>query len=69
MEGQRDIDPKDLDAKKEILESIQIENDIVIKECMEWEWRILHSTALAYLKPKKATTDYHMPMLPYPLLK
>lgn len=30
--------------------------------------RILHSGCITYLTPKVAT-DYHMPMLPYPLLK
>lgn len=62
-------DPRETDLEVELKRQIQNEVDEVAKECMQWEKDILHSAALAYLTPKFITADYHMPTLPYPLLK
>jgi len=48
---------------------MQPEVDAVVKECMLWESRIIHSACITYLTPEEIHTDYHMPTLPYPLLK
>ena len=36
---------------------------------MEWELKVLHSACIHYLTAEDIQKDYHMPMLPYPLLK
>lgn len=36
---------------------------------MQWEKRILHSSNLTMLTMDEARKEYHMHMLPYPLLK
>ena len=36
---------------------------------MEWERRILHSACITFLTPAALHASYHMPSLPYPLLK
>ncbi|KAI5081241.1 hypothetical protein GOP47_0004424 [Adiantum capillus-veneris] len=58
-----------MDLEKELKEKIQWEVDAVIKECMDWERRLLHSVCIVYLTPEAIHADYHMPTLPYPLLK
>ena len=45
------------------------QTDLIVKECMEWEQRILHSACLAYLSAEEIHKDYHLPTLPLPLLK
>ena len=36
---------------------------------MEWERRILHSACITLLTPSAVRASYHLPTLPYPLLK
>lgn len=36
---------------------------------MEWENRIVHSVCILYLAPQEAMTSYHLPTLPYLLIK
>ena len=43
--------------------------DATVKECMEWEQTLLHSACIVYLTPEGIHADYHMPSLPFPLLK
>ena len=43
--------------------------DEITKSYMEWELKVLHSTCIHYLTIEAIHTDYHMPTLPYPLLK
>lgn len=62
-------DPREADLAKEVRAQMQMETDEIVKECLQWERQIINSAALAYLTPKEVTADYHMPSLPYPLLK
>ena len=48
---------------------IQGEVDETVRRCMEWELKVLHSTCIHYLTAEDIRTEYHMPTLPYPLLK
>ena len=50
-------------------DQIDTEIDPLVQEYMLWELIILHSANIAYLNHGNATTDYHQPMLPLPLLK
>ena len=43
--------------------------DDIQKDCMEWERRILHSACITLLTPAAVRASYHLPTLPYPLLK
>ena len=36
---------------------------------MEWEQNILHSECIHYLTEEALHAEYHMPTLPFPLLK
>ena len=36
---------------------------------MEWELKVLHSACIHYLTAEDIQKEYHMPTLPYPLLK
>ena len=45
------------------------EVDGTVKGCMEWELKVLHSACIHYLTAGDLQKDYHMPTLPYPLLK
>ncbi|WP_208972753.1 hypothetical protein, partial [Escherichia coli] len=36
---------------------------------MDWERRILHSSALCFPKKEDAYSDYNRPLLPYALIK
>lgn len=56
-------DPRETDLEVELNKQMQNEIDEIVKECMQWEKDIIHSATLAL------TSDYHMPTLPYPLLK
>lgn len=58
-----------LDAKKELMDRLNRESKRNISDCMEWEKRILHSSALTLLTPKAIYEHYNTPTLPYPLLK
>lgn len=62
-------DPRETNIKKELKQKIQVEVDDITRSCMEWELKILHSTCIHYLTAEAIHTDYHMPTLPYPLLK
>lgn len=57
------------DAKKDLREKIQMEVDAIVKDCMHWENNIIHLACLSYLTPEEIYSDYHMPTLPFPLLK
>ena len=63
------VDPRQTDIEKELESRIRLEVDAVVKECMEWEKHVLHLANLTYLKHGVGTIDYHMPTLPYPLIK
>lgn len=67
--GYTTANPRETDLEKELREQIQREVDELVKECMQWEARVIHSACIVYLKPEAIHTDYHMPTLPYPLLK
>lgn len=62
-------DPRERNPEKELKEKMQQEVDAIVKECMHWESRIIHSACITYLTPEGIHADYHMPTLPYPLLK
>lgn len=62
-------DPRETDLEQELRDRIARQNDIIIRECMEWERRILKSACLSYFTAEDIHKDYHMPTLPYPLLK
>lgn len=62
-------DPRETDLEKELKEKMTREVDLVVKECIEWEKRILHLAWLAYLTPEELHVDYHMPGLHFPVLK
>lgn len=67
--GYSGTDPRQLDLEQDLQQRIQVEVDTVVKECMAWEQKILRSASIAYLTPKVLVSDYHMPTLPYPLIK
>ena len=67
--GHSVIDPRETDLEKEPKLKIQTEVDEVVKSCMEWELKVLNSTCIHYLTIKAIYADYHMPTLPFPLLK
>ena len=69
-EGEQDLmTPNPSDAERELYEAMIRERKRVVKDCMEWERRILHSAALTFLTPESIGENYYMPTLPYPLLK
>lgn len=63
--GHTMIDPNQMDQEKELQCKIQVKVDVVVKECMEWKDRILHSVYIVYLTHIKHTTYYNMPTFPY----
>lgn len=56
-------------AEQELLDAMSRESRRMVKDCMEWEKRVLHSAALTLLTPEKIQEHYKVPSLPYPLLK
>ena len=58
-----------IDAEQELLIRMGRESKRNVKECMRWERRILHSSALTLLTPEAIYEHYRTPTLPYPLLK
>ena len=58
-----------LDAEKDLMDRLNSESRRNIRDCMKWEKRILHSSALTLLTPKSIYEHYNTPTLPYPLLK
>ena len=56
-------------AKKELRELIDQSLDPILKECMEWERRILHSANLVFFECSDAYKSYNKPTLPYALIK
>ena len=67
-EGERRA-PSISQAKREWKERIAQSTSDVQKDCMEWERRILHSACITLLTPAALRASYHLPTLPYPLLK
>lgn len=53
----------------ELRQRIEEATDNVEKDCMEWERQILHFACITFLTPAALHASYHMPSLPYPLLK
>lgn len=62
-------DPRETNLERELKEKMQQEVDAIVKECMHWESRIIHSACMVYLALEDIQADYHMPTLPYLLLK
>lgn len=62
-------DPQEADIEKELKLRIQGEVDHTVKSCMEWELKVLHSACIHYLTAGNIQKEYHMPTLPYLLLK
>ena len=58
------VDPKETNLEREIKQKIQGEVDEIVKGCMEWELKVLHSACIHYLTAEAIHIDYHMPTLP-----
>ena len=67
-EGQRRAPPISK-SEKELRRRMAQSTDDIQKDCMEWERRILHSTCITLLTPSAVRASYHLPTLPFPLLK
>ena len=67
-EGRRRAPPLSK-AEKELRRRMAQSEDDIQKDCMEWERRILHSACITLLTPSAVRASYHLPTLPYPLLK
>ena len=67
-EGQRRAPPISK-AEKELWRRMTQSTDDIQKDCMEWERRILHSACITLLTPSAVRASYHLPTLPFPLLK
>ena len=59
------IDPTE--AEREVLEAMSRESKRNIKDCMQWEKRVLHSSAMTLITPESIQEHYRTPTLPYPL--
>ena len=56
-------------AEQEILDAMSRESRRMIRDCMDWEKRVLHSASQTMLTPENIQEHYKVPTLPYPLLK
>ena len=63
------VDPRESNLEREIKQRIQGEVDETLKSCMELELKVLQFACIHYLIAEDIHKDYHMPTLPYPLLK
>ena len=61
--------PVIFEPERNLIGRLDSELDAMVKDCMEWERRIIHSATIILLTPKAIKENYHMPTLPYPLLK
>ena len=68
-EEQGDGMPSQTAADKEFMDRLNRESSKQLKECMEWEHKILESAALTMLTPKDIQQNYRTPQLPLPILK
>ena len=57
------------DLKKKLKLQIQKEVDEVVRECMEWELKVLYSTCRHYRIAKAIHAEYYMSTIAFPLLK